>query len=124
MPNFFGIDIAGLVNSSIAGAGGVRPGTLTKTVPGSRTVGDPTAGTNPTTTSHSFSGFAETREARRPGQVGASSMAVVTVLGASVSPAAVPEVNDTATIDGVVYVLVELLSGDPAGATFEFRARA
>lgn len=124
MADLFGLDIAGIVNDAIAGAGGVRPGTLTKTTPGTRTPGSLTGGSNPTTTTHSFNGFTETKEVRRTGQVGASSMAVVAILGASVTPAATPEVNDTALIDGVTYTLVELLKGDPAGAVFEFAAEA
>lgn len=122
MPNLFGLDIAGIINSEIARAGGVLSGTLTRTVPGTRTGGSLTAGTNPTETTHSFKGFAETKEDRRSGQIGAQSMAVVTVLGASLS--VVPEVNDRALLDGVTYTLVELLSRDPAAAVFEFRAEA
>ena len=69
-------------------------------------------------------GFVETKEDRRPGQVGASTLSVVTVLGTSVSPAAAPEVNDRALIDGVTYTLVELLSSDPAAAVYEFKTEA
>lgn len=122
MANLFGVDIAQILADSIAGAGGVRPGTLTKVTPGSRTGGSLTDGTNPTTTVHSFQGFVETKEARRDGQVGAGIMAVVTVIGKSVLPFAAPEVNDTALIDGVTYTLLELLSRDPAEAVYEFAA--
>jgi len=122
MVELFGIDIAKVVNDSITGAGGVRPGTLTKVTPGTRTGGSLTGGTNPTTTSHSFQGFVETKEVRRDGQVGAGIMAVVTMLGDSVSPTAVPTVNDTVLIDGVTYTLLELLSRDPAEAVYEFAA--
>ncbi len=122
MVKLFGIDIAKQVNDAVRDAGGLRPGTLSKTAPGSRTAGSLTSGANPTTTTHTFQGFVETKEDRRPGQVGASSMAVMTILGASVSPVAVPEVNDTVTMDGAAYTLLELLSRDPAAATYEFRA--
>lgn len=122
MVELFGIDIAQVVADSIAGAGGVRPGSMTKVTPGTRTPGDLTDGTNPTTTAHTFQGFVETKEARRDGQVGAGIMAVVTVIGASVVPLAVPEVNDTVVIDGVTYTLLELLSRDPASAVYEFAA--
>lgn len=122
MPNLFGLNIAGIINSEIASAGGVLSGTLTRTVPGTRTGGSLTAGTNPTETTHPFKGFAETKENRRSGQIGAQSMAVVTILGASLS--VVPEVNDSVLLEGVTYVLVELLSRDPAAAVYEFRAEA
>ena len=122
MPNLFGLDIANIVAASIAGAGNVLSCTLTKTAPGTRTGGSLTAGTNSTNTTHTFRGFVETKEVRRDGQVGASVAAVVTVLGATVNPAAVPEVNDEAVVDGVTYVLVELLARDPAAAVYEFMA--
>jgi hypothetical protein len=124
MANLFGLDIAGIVNDALSGAGGLRPGTLATTSPGTRTGGSLTGGTNPTTTSHSFQGFVETKEVRRKGQVGADLMAVVTIIGASVTPSVVPEVNDVATIDGTSYTLVELLKRDPAEAVYEFAAEA
>ena len=50
------------------------------------------------------------------------STGIVTILGKSVQPFAVPEVNDIATIDGASFTLLELLSRDPAEAVYEFRA--
>lgn len=125
MADLFGLDIAGIVNDAITQAGGVRPGTLTKTTPGTRTAGNLTGGTNPTTTTHTFQGFVEEKEVRRDNQVGASSFGMtLSILGASVSPEAVPEVNDTAEIDGKTYILVELVSRDPAEALYEFDAQS
>lgn len=125
MANLFGLDIAGIVNNAISSAGGVRPGILTKTTPGTRTPGDLIGGTNPTMTTHSFQGFVEQKSERRAGQVGASlGGQTVSILGASVSPAAVPAVNDSVTIDSVTYNLVELVSRDPAEALYEFGAQA
>ena len=122
MVEIFGIDIAEVVNDSIANAGGLRDGSLAKTTPGTRTALNLAAGTNPTTTTHTFQGFVDTRETRRSGQVGAMSTAIVTIIGKSVLPLVVPEVNDIATIDSIAYNLLELLSGDPSGAVYEFRA--
>lgn len=121
MADLFGIDIAGTLNDAMEEAGGLLDGTLTRTTPGTRTGGSLTAGTNPTTTTHTFKGFVETKEKRRPDQVGSRGTAVVTILGASLSPATTPRVNDTATIDGSTYTLLELLSRDPASAVYEFR---
>ena len=123
MVELFGLDIAKVVNDEVTNAGGVRSGTLVKSIPGVRGA-DLTDGTNPTSTTHTFKGFVQTKENRRPGQVGAAALSVVAILGASVSPVAVPEVNDEATVDGVTYVLVELLSRDPAEALYEFRGEA
>ncbi len=120
MADLFGLDIAGIVNDAMVEAGGLRPGTLTRITAGTRTPGSLTAGTNPTPTTHSFEGFVERREVRRGGQVGASAEPVVTLLGASVSPTAVPQVNDRVTVDGQTFTLVELLERDPASAVYEF----
>ncbi len=124
MAELFGLDIAGIVNDAITEAGGVRPGSLLKTAPTTRTAGSLTAGNNPKTTTHTFQGFSETKEKRRTGQVGAMSIGIVTILGKSVLPIAVPEVNDVATIDGDDWTLLELISRDPAEAVYEFRAEA
>ncbi len=120
MPNLFGLDIAQLVADGIAEAGNLRPGTLTHFTKGTRTVGQLTSGTNPLKTSHTFQGFVEKRTVRRKGQIGKEQMSVVTLLGATVSPAVVPDINDKALIDGVTYLLHELLERDPAGAVYEF----
>lgn len=119
MPNLFGLDIAKLVNDSIAQAGGVRSGVLTKILPGTRGV-NPSAGTNPSTTTHNFKGFVELRTVRRKGQSVEQTLPVVTILGASVTPVAAPTVNDSVVIDGETYILLEMRKSDPAGAVFEF----
>jgi hypothetical protein len=49
-------------------------------------------------------------------------MSVVSILGASLSPAVVPAVNDIVVIDGSTFTLVELLNLDPAEALYEFAA--
>lgn len=125
MADLFGLDIAGIVNDAITQAGGVRPGTLTKTTPGTRTPGDLTGGTNPTTTTHTFQGFIDQKAERRKLQIGSTLEArAVSILGASVSPEAIPEVNDTVEMDGNTYMLVSLIGRDPAEALYEFDAQA
>jgi len=120
MGKLFGIDIAGVVASSIAGAGNVRPGVLKRIVPGSRTTGSLAAGTNPVTTEFPFRGFKVVTSRREKGQVGAGTMSIVSILSASLS--VVPEVNDLVTMDGDTYTLLELLELDPAEAIYEFHA--
>lgn len=119
MANLFGIDIAGIVNTSIAGAGGVRPGQLTRSTPGTRTPGDLTGGTNPTTQTLPFQGFVTRKVNRQRGTAVGNPYAEVSILGASIS--IVPEVNDVIVMDGRRYTLVELLSVDPALALYVFR---
>ena len=99
MPDLFGLDIAGIVNQEIVGAGNVRTGTLNRITPGSRGA-TLIGGNSPTTTVHSFNGFVETKTRRSGDSLVEEPMAMLSILGASVSPAAVPQVGDTATIDG------------------------
>ena len=124
MPDLFGIDIAGILNTEISKAGGLVPGTLSRVTPGTRTVDNLTAGTNPTTTGHTFQGFVENKEVRLAGQVSSKSVPVITVMGASVLPITVPEVNDTVILEGITYTLTELVSRDPAAAVYEFAGQS
>lgn len=123
MPNLFGIDFAKELTAQVSASGGFPTGTLTKITPGTRTPGDITGGTNPTTTTHTFNGFLESKEVRRPEQVGASVVPVISILGASVSPVAVPDVNDEVLIEGATYILVRLTERDGAAALYEFEAQ-
>lgn len=124
MANLFGLDIAKLVSQSISAAGGLRSGNLTKYSNTTRTGGNLTAGLNPSSTTHTFDGFVESREVRRPNQIGATSVTVISILGDSITTATVPKVNDKVSIDGTSYTLIELLELDPAGAVYEFLAEA
>lgn len=121
MPKLFGLDIAKIVNDSIAGAGGVLDGTLTKITPGTRTSGSLTGGTNPVETSHAFKGFIDRgSETRFAGQLQTVDGEVVSILGASLPSGVMPEVNDRVTLEGKEYDLVRLLRRDPAAALFEY----
>lgn len=116
----FGIDIAKIVNDSIAGAGGVLLGTLTRATTGTRTPGNLTGGTNPSDVTYPFKGFVETAGERRPGSTSSSSISTVSILGDSITIE--PKVNDTATIEGEDWTLLELVSRDPAKALYVFKA--
>lgn len=118
----FGTNVAQELADAIDDAGGLLDGTLTSTTPGTRTAGSLTGGTNPTSTSHTFQGLVEEKAVRRRGALTAENMSVLTIVGATLSPATVPGVNDSATIDGATYMLMELLSRDPARAVYQFRA--
>lgn len=121
MPDLFGIDIAGEIASAFSGQ--LRPGTLTKVTPGTRTPGSLTGGTNPTTTTHAFEGFVEETQTRVEGLATVTGK-FLSILGASVAGGAVPEVDDTATMDGKTYTLVELVERDPAAALYKFKVEA
>lgn len=120
MPDLFGTDIAGVIATAFKGK--LVPGTLTKRASGTRTPGQLTGGTNPDTTAHAFEGFIEDKtEVRRGGTLVARGGKFVTVLAASINPAAEPETGDAINIEGVGYEIVEIAGRDPAGAVFECR---
>lgn len=120
MADIFGLDVASLVNDALQGAGGLHEGVLTKTIAGARDPSNPTAGRAQTTTTYMFSGFVEAREVRLDGALVTQARSVMTIIGASVTPTAVPEVNDHATLGSITYELTQLISRDPASAVYEF----
>ena len=117
MADFLGVDIAQEIADALSGK--VREGTLHHFTPGVRTTGSLTAGTNPTQTNHTFEGFVEIKEVRRPGQIGAEQMAVLSIITNTIKPSVAPAVNDKATIESMTYEIVEILGLDPAGAMYE-----
>ena len=123
MPRLFGLDIAQIVSDSLASAGNLQQGTLTKTTAGGRDAADPTIQRLPTTTTHTFQGYVELREIRRPDTLIAETVPLMTIINASVTPAATAEVNDRASLGDVTYELVRLMNTDPAGATSVFQVR-
>ena len=123
MPELLGLDIAQLVADSIESAGNLQLGTLIKSETGQEDENDPTAPVTDTPTTHSFQGFVELKEIRRDQTLIAEAVPVMTILGASISPSAEPAVNDNATLAGITYELVRLITRDPASAVYEFEVR-
>lgn len=130
MPRLFGVDIAGEINKALGP--GLLDATLTKVVAGTRTGGSLTAGTNPTTTTHTAKGFIdEYSDFQRGGQTPGDEDNTliqdgdrkVTLLGESIDPAAVPEAGDRVTIEGTEFRIIRV-KRDPAGATYECQSRA
>ena len=120
MPELFGIDIAGLVNDAIAGAGGVLPATLHKRTPASRTAGSLTGGLNVTYVDHACRGFMErkTSQAMMEGALVIRSGERVSILGASLPAGVVPEAQDDVTIEGARYKVRGVRDRDPAAALY------
>lgn len=108
MSELFGLDIAKLVADGIAAAGNLQSGALTKLDGGG---------------THSFQGFLEMREVRLGDTFVAESIAVMSILGASVDNDQVPEVNDTVSLGGFNGELARLIRRDPASAVYEFEVR-
>lgn len=122
MPDLFGLDIAGMVNDALSSAGGLVPGSFVKSAPGTRDPDDPTAGTNPTTTIHSFQGFFENLTVtRREGSIVREAGEYVSILGVSIDPATEPEPGIVITLEGRTVTAKELVTRDPAAALFILR---
>ena len=121
----FGFDIAGILDRALQAAGGLCPGVLYKTSPGggARDDDNPTSRT-PSETRHDFEGFLEHRVIRRPETLISEDVSVLTIIGDSVAPAAVPVVGDKAELvlpgGSLRQTLVRLLERDPASAVYEF----
>lgn len=125
MPELFGLDIDELVADAIEDAGGLLAGTLVKSTPGTRTTGDLTAGTNPTTATHTFTGFLDRKSEKViGGTLAATGGEFLTILGATIDPPAEPEIGDVATIEGTAYTISEITDRDPAAAQFTCRVGA
>ncbi len=125
MPILFGLDIAALVNDGLQEAGGVLDATLIKVSPGTRTPGDLTGGTNPTTTTHACKGFLESKGERRiNGTLVSDGAVLASILGASLPVGVVPTVNDRLTIEGTTYDVKEIAGRDPAAALYVLRVES
>ena len=124
MTQLFGLQLDQIINDALTSAGGLRPGTLTHVTPGERDTTNLLAGTNNTETTHSFQGYVEQSEGRKGDSLVRDSMAMVGIMGASVTPFVVPEVGDRVVIDGTQYTLLKLKERDPARALYVFQTEA
>ena len=122
MPNLFGINISQVLASSIAQAGGLRPGILQRQAA--------SAGLDPNnpnkvmpkgqTTAHNFQGFVERRTIREQGTLVQHGVEVISILGGSIDIE--PATDDKVVIDAKTYTLGDLIKVDPANAVYEFRS--
>lgn len=108
---------------------GVKPLTLVKVTPGTRTPGAISAGTNPTTTSYPGNGWIKQLTARDlPGTEITVNDRKLAILGGSLPAGVVPAPQDKVTmvdLDGTskTFVLVGPIAADSVGAVFTFQAR-
>ncbi len=126
MPNIFGADIAGKIAKGLGGK--VFATTLTVTTPGTRTGGQLTAGTQPTSVAHACRGFVDVLKDRYVGggtedERGGRTIVqrgdrTVVILGGTLPAGVVPEPNNTITIEGETLRVV-LVFRDPASAAYE-----
>ena len=123
MAEIFGLDVQALVAEAIQSAGGLTAAVLVKAVPGGRDTSNPTVLLASTTTRHTLELAVETKQSRRPGSVVSETLLICTIITGTISPPAVPAVNDTIEVGGVSYTLIQLLQADPAGATHAFEVQ-
>lgn len=113
----FGIDISGIVAANIGP--GVLDAVLTKVTPGTRTSGQLTGGTNPTTATYPCKGFVDKKARRnREGELVKEGNVTILLIGDTISGGTVaPEIGDRVSLEGVNYLINEL-DRDPAAATY------
>lgn len=126
MPDVFGLNIAEILESAVSAAGGLRPATLIKVTPGTRTAGSLADGTNPIRVRYQTQGIVEpTSKGDWNGQawdMTRRETVTVTLLGAPLTRAgAVPESGDLVEIEGATYALGQV-TRDPAAATYSCTA--
>ena len=118
----FGIDISGLINKNIGP--GVLDATLIKVASGTRTVGQLTGGTNPTTASYACRGFTDTLDRNRlEGTLAEDGDVLVALIGDSIASGQVPHPGDRIVISGTTYNVISV-STDPALAVYNCVGRA
>lgn len=110
-------DIARAVRNGLKSAGMYKPATLVKVTAGSRTVGNPAAGTNPTESSVTCEGFVTTtRKQFIGGTLVESGDRVVVLFGDSLG-SVIPTTRDRLTIESVTQQIVGT-ERDAASATY------
>jgi len=120
---FFGVDIAGLVNENIA-PGLPTVATLTQRIPGTRTPGQLTDGTQPTTQTATFKAVvSDYRAGQIDGTLIQKGDRKVLLIAESGSAALVPSSGDRITVEGATYFIVSV-GRDPAVATYSCQVRS
>jgi hypothetical protein len=121
MPDIFGANIAGKLNSAMGSK--LFAVTLVQTVNGVRTPGDSTAGTNPVATTYTGRGFVDDYTTRQiDGTIIRQGDRKVSILGASLPAGVVPRPGDRTTIEGEAKAVINV-TRDPAGALYECQVR-
>lgn len=121
----FGVNISGLIKDNIGP--GVLSATLTKFTSGTRTAGQLTGGTNPTSVAYPCRGFIDKQVNRdREGTLISDGTVKIVLIGDTIdngNSAAAPTTNDQVTLEGKVYVIRGPIDRDPAAATYSFLAK-
>ncbi len=113
----FGVDISGLIKKHVEA--GVNDAVLIKVTGGSRTAGQLTGGTNPTTASHDCKGFIDILDRNRvDATLTEKADTLIALLGDTINGGStVPTPGDRITILGTTYNVIQVLV-DPAQALY------
>lgn len=124
MPKLFGTDIKSIVAKNVGK--GLPLVTFTSVVPGTRTPGSLTAGTQPVETDYEGRGMVGTYSDHHVANtsVKASDRKILLIWGTFLSSAPDPKPGDKILAEGITYVIVkDGVSRDPASATFTCQCR-
>ena len=114
----FGVNISGIIKDVVGP--GVLAATLTKFSPTTRTLGQLTGGTNPTSASYACRGFIDRKDMkdRAGGGLVAGGNVTVVLIGDTINGGATaPDSGDHVTIEGSTY-MIDAMDRDPAAATY------
>lgn len=115
----FGVDISGLINTYIGS--GVLAATLRRFTSGTRTAGQLTGGTNPTSVDFACRGFIDRKAKKNQrGSLTDDGTETIVLIGDSIDGGAAssaPRVDDRIVIESRTYV-IKSLDRDPAAATY------
>lgn len=112
--NIFGADIAGKIDRSMSRR--LPRLTLTSFTPGTRTANNPSAGTNPTSTTHRGRGITIGLTSLRKDTILPESNDAILIIAESLRPRVVPKANDTITVGSVISTITDVQT-DPDAAT-------
>lgn len=124
----FGVNISKLIKDNIGP--GVLDATLTKTTPGTRTPGNLTGGTQPTSVAYPCKGFMDqTKDRFMGGSLVRAGSRIVVLIGDTIdggNAATAPTPGDGITIEGTVWQIPAdgIVMRDPAAAVYECEVRA
>jgi hypothetical protein len=116
-----GDDIAGKIAREMGSL--LLPGTLVRVTAGTRTPGNLTGGTNPTTVNKTFRGILSGIDSLRPGTAVAEAEGVILILGDTVQDLTIPEEKDRITFQGCDYEILKI-GVDPDRAAYECQVKA
>lgn len=122
MPELFGIDIAGIIAQEVGP--GVLPATLIVVTPGTRLLGNPTGGTQPTRTSiPGGRGLIDDyTDDQIDGTLVQEGDRIVTLIANTFPGLPVPKPNDEVTIENGTYKIIRV-KRDTAAATYTCQVR-